>query len=63
MDLTGFRTSFFGFYGNNLGKGQTGFPALVEIEVMEETYIDMITFSFWKGPREYGEPFLFRTQV
>lgn len=63
MNLTDFLTSFFGFYGNSFGHGHIGFPVLVEIEVMEEACTEMITFSFWKSPRESSEPFLSSTQA
>lgn len=63
MDLTDFLISFFGFYGNSFGHGHIGFPVLVEIEVMEEACTEMITFSFWKSPRESSEPFLSSTQA
>ena len=51
MDLTDFLTSFFDVYGNNWGQGNTEFPALFEMEIMEEACIEMTIFSFCKGPK------------
>ena len=48
MDLTDFLTSFFDVYGNNSGQGNTEFPALFEIEIMEEACVEMTSISLWK---------------
>ena len=51
MNLTDFLIFFFDVYGNNSGQGNTEFPALFEIEIMEEACIERTMFSFWKEPK------------
>ena len=50
MNLTDFLIFFFDVYGNS-GQGNTEFPALFEIEIMEEACLERTMFSFWKEPK------------